>query len=77
MLKELNDYYEENGDDKNENELKQELFLVGGIELLFRLEENRLEVFGGFLHEKDMEINVFNFKAVTLAELQEIFTDYR
>ena len=67
--------YKEAGVEILPDDLKLELFLRGGIELLFRLENQTLEIFGSF--EKGLETNVYFFKVVTLQELQEVFIDYR
>jgi len=60
-----------------EADIKDALFREGGIELLFRLNESALEVFGLFSHQRDIGINLVNFRPITLQEFQRTFPDFK
>ena len=59
-----------------EDDIKDALFREGGIELLFRLSESTLEVFGLFSHQIDIGLNLLNFQPITLQEFQRTFPDF-
>ena len=77
LLRESLAHHRTIGDVFTEEEMRERLFMQGGLELLFRLEGDRLDILGGFSHEEDIGISLFTFRAVTPAELREVFTAYR